>query len=108
MSTDCTNELLAALVSATPDAKAAALRMFRGDGSGGEKSKRVALEPFVGLQDVADFLRVSRRSVWRWQVPCHRFGTRTRYRLSEVVAYLDGDLFKRRMAELKEERRDSA
>ena len=44
---------------------------------------------------------------WRWGVPGHELGGRRRFRLSEVVAYLESDAFKRRAVELKEERREA-
>ena len=100
---DATNDILAALVAATPERKAAALRALRGE-SGTEHGTgkgRMVVEPFVCLKEVSEFLGVSRRSIWRWQVPCHRLGTRTRFRLSEVAAYMVSAAYRKRLAELK-------
>ena len=104
---DSTNEVLVALLAATPDQKAAALKFLRGDADGGRGAGkgRVVVEGYVGLRDVSEFLGVSRRSVWRWQVPSHRLGTRTRFRLSEVAAYVESEAYRKRLDVLKAGRR---
>ena len=107
---DITSELLAAVVAANAERKTAALAVLRGEAdlaarvpcsTGGQRGH---VEPYVGLRDVAEFLKVSSRSVWRWRVPGHKLGSRTRFRLSEVAAYLESDEFRRRTAELRDQR----
>ena len=102
---DVTNELLAAVVAANAEGKAAALAVLRGEPAAGSGRGRREIEPYVGLKDVAGFLGVSARSVWRWRVPGHKLGSRTRFKLSEVGAYLESAAFKARTEELKEVRR---
>ena len=103
---DLTSDLLAAVVAATPERKLEVLQFLRGESTGknARAHGRNDIERYVSLKDAAAFLGVSRRSVWRWQVPSHRLGARTRFKLSEVVAYVESDTFKKRMAELKEQR----
>lgn len=98
---DLTNEVLACLVAAPEERKREALLALRGEAAGKRGGGRVEVEPYVGLADVAVFLGVCRRSVWRWRVPGHRFGTCTRFRLSEVAAYVESEAFRKRIGELK-------
>jgi hypothetical protein len=104
---DLTGELLAAVVRATDERKQSALRVLRGEpGTDGRGQRAEGKRPecYVGLQEVAEFLGVSARSVWRWRVPGHKLGSRTRFRLSEVAAYLETKEFRQTMEELKAER----
>ena len=104
---DVTSDLLAAVLAATPDRKAAALRVLRGDDSVGGGEKRNALpERFVTQRELVKMLGVSAISLWRWKVPGHELGGRRRFRMSEVEAYLAGDDFKRRAADLKDMRQE--
>lgn len=101
---DSTNDVLAALVAATPERKAAALRVLRGEFECAEKVPDT--ERYLTLREVGRRLGVSPCSLWRWQVPGHELGGRRRFRLSEVAAYLESADFKRRAEDLKLERRD--
>lgn len=103
MSIDCMNEVLAALVTASSDRKAAALRVLRGEDLG--LVRRVDAEPFLTLREVGRQLAVSPCSLWRWGVPGHELGGRRRFRMTEVQAYLASDAFKQRAAELREDDR---
>jgi predicted DNA-binding transcriptional regulator AlpA len=100
-------ELMQAILRAPEERRAAALRVLRGepgtDGRG-QRSEVRRPESYVGLQEVAEFLGVSARSVWRWQVPGHKLGSRTRFRLSEVEAYVETKEFHQKIEELKGER----
>ena len=104
MPNDCMNEVLAALVTATPERKAAALRVLRGDDSGA--ARRPDTEPYLTLREVGRQLAVSPCSLWRWGVPGHELGGRRRFRMSEVEVYLASDAFKRRAGELREADRE--
>lgn len=101
-----TEEIMHAAFTSSDDRKRDALLVLRGEATtqrnGGRRNLRSESEPFVELGAVAEFLGVSRRSVWRWNVPAHHFGTRTRFKLSEVEAYVGSEAFKKRMAVLKE------
>jgi len=103
---DTTNDILAALVAATPERKAAALRALRGEFEFAEKVPDT--EAYLTLRDVGRRLGISACSLWRYGVPGHELGGRRRFRMSEVEAYLASDEFKRRAQELKEERRELA
>ncbi len=50
---------------------------------------------------------ISPTTLWRYRVPKHDLGGRPRYKLSEVLAYLESDQFKRRAAALRAERKRS-
>ena len=67
---DVTSDLLAAVLAATPDRKAMALRVLRGEdgGVGGEK-KNALPERFVTQRELVKMLGVSAISLWRWKVP---------------------------------------
>jgi predicted DNA-binding transcriptional regulator AlpA len=101
---DTTNDILAALVAATPERKAAALRALRGEFEFAEKVPDT--EAYLTLRDVGRRLGISACSLWRYGVPGHELGGRRRFRMSEVEAYLASDGFKRRAQELKEDRRE--
>ena len=103
---DTTNDILAALVAATPERKAAALRALRGEFEFAEKVPDT--EAYLTLREVGRRLGISACSLWRYGVPGHEFGGRRRFRMSEVEAYLASDAFKRRVQELKGERLEKA
>lgn len=107
-----TEELMQVVLAAPEDRKREALMVLRGEVAGkrgaGRGGGRFDFEPFVGLGEAAEFLGVSRRSVLRWRVPGHAFGSRTRYRLSEVSAYVGGEAFRKRMEGLRDARRGAA
>lgn len=111
MPTDCTNELLAALVTATPERKAAALRALRGEFEFAEKDpetlRRCAgqAEAYLTLREVGRRLGISACSLWRYGVPGHELGGRRRFRMSEVEAYLASEEFKQKAQDLKDDRR---
>ena len=101
-------ELMQAALGAPEARRAEALRVLRGQaGLADPADGRVVTEPFITLKEVARLVGCSSCSLWRWGVPGHELGGRRRFRLSEVVAYLESDDFKRRAAELKEERREA-
>ena len=104
---DVTSDLLAAVLAATPDRKAMALRVLRGEdgGVGGEK-KNALPERFVTQRELVKMLGVSAISLWRWKVPGHELGGRRRFRVSEVMAYLESPEFKALAEELKVMRRE--
>ena len=102
---DRTSDFLAALLAAPEERVAEALRVLRGDAGQNAEADR-GLEPYLTLREVGRRLGVSPCSLWRWQVPGHELGGRRRFRLSEVAAYLESADFKRRVDDLKLERRD--
>ena len=104
---DVTSDLLAAVLAATPDRKAAALRVLRGeDGAGGGEKRNALPERFVTQRELVKMLGVSAISLWRWKVPGHELGGRRRFRVSEVLAYLETPEFKARAEELKVKRKE--
>ena len=104
---DITSDVLAAMLAATPDRKAAALRTLRGeDGGGGEgAAKRPAPEPFVSQRELSRNVGISVPTLWRYRVPKHELGGRPRFRVGEVLAYLESPAFKALAEELKAARR---
>ena len=103
---DVTSDLLAAVLAATPDRKSAALRALRGEGEDGGPAKRGLSERFVTQRELVKMLGVSAISLWRWKVPGHELGGRRRFRVSEVLAYLESPEFKAVAEELKAGRRE--
>lgn len=98
---------MAAVLAATPDRKAMALRVLRGeDGGGGGEKKNALPERFVTQRELVKMLGVSAISLWRWKVPGHELGGRRRFRVSEVMAYLESPEFKALAEELKVMRRE--
>ncbi len=103
---ELTNDLLAAVLAATPDRKAAALRTLRGEDGGGEgAAKRTAPEPFVSQRELSRNVGISVPTLWRYRVPKHELGGRPRFRVGEVLAYLESPEFKALAEELKATRR---
>ena len=95
-------------MAATADRKAAALRVLRGEDGLGSGEKRNALpERFVTQRELVKMLGVSAISLWRWKVPGHELGGRRRFRVSEVLAYLESPVFKAIAEELKARRRET-
>ena len=97
-----TNEVLQALLNADDDRKRAALRILRGDAP---EPPAPRPEPLLTLKDLSRALNLHPATVWRWRVPCRRLGSRPRYRLSEVEAYIGSPEFQERIRECKAERR---
>jgi hypothetical protein len=98
-------ELMQAALVAPEDRRNEALRVLRGD-AGRETEVNPGPEPYLTLREIGRRLGVSPCSLWRWQVPGHELGGRRRFRLSEVVEYLESDPFRRRAEALKRERRE--
>ena len=104
---DVTNDLLAAVLAATPDRKAAALRVLRGEcGAGDGEKKGAPPERFVTQRELVKMIGVSAISLWRWKVPGHELGGRRRFRASEVLAYLESPEFREVAEGLKSARRE--
>ena len=102
-------ELIHAAVAAPLERQVEALRVLRGEPHSPEPAPVPAAsepEPYLTLKEVAKRLGLNPCSLWRWRVPSHNLGGRPKYRLSEIVAYLDSDSMKRRLAALRAERRD--
>ncbi len=76
--------LLTAALAAPEEKREHALRVLRAEDAGGTFP-----EPFLTLRETARRIGVSACSLWRWKVPGHEIGGRRRFRLSEVVAYLE-------------------
>lgn len=96
-------ELMQAALVAPDERKVAALRVLKGETS--PTPAAPAVEPYLRFKEVAKALSISVCSMWRWQVPGHELGGRRRFRMSEVLAYLESDEFKVRAETLKAERR---
>ena len=102
---ELTNDLLAAVLAATPDRKSAALRALRGEGECGGPVKRELPEPFVTQRELSRHVGLSVPTLWRYRVPKHELGGRPRFRVGEVLAYLESQEFKALAEELKASRR---
>ena len=58
-------------------------------------------EPYLNLKELGKILNIHPTTLWKWQVPGHRLGGCSRYRLSEVRRYLESTNFETRAGELK-------
>jgi hypothetical protein len=105
-----TEEIIQAALVAPDARKSNALRVLRGETPpvDAETLRRCSgqAEQFLSLSECARRLGLSACSLWRWKVPGHELGGQRRFRMSEVEAYLASDGFKKRVADLKEDRRD--
>jgi len=96
-------ELIQEALGARDELRKSALRVLQGGTS--STPPEPAGEPYLKMKDLASRLGLSVCTLWRYDVPGHELGGRRRFRMSEVVAYLESDAFKARAAELKEARR---
>jgi len=102
MPADITQDLLQAILNATDDQKQAALQVLRGiHNEGGQNG----VEPFRSLKEVAQILNVHYTTLWKWRVPGHGWAGRPKYRMSEVLAYLESREFRQRASDLQALRR---
>lgn len=48
----------------------------------------ISIEPWYSLEEIADHLKVSKETVYRWlekgKIPAHRVGKQWRFKVSEV------------------------
>ena len=100
--TNVTNDILQALITADDTAKTRALKALLGAERPPDPPVR---EPYLTMRQVCRELAINPATLWRWRVPCHRFGARPRYRLCEVEAYLASPQFQAVAAELRAARR---
>ena len=101
--TELNNALLQALLTATDEQKHQALSVLRGETIDDQKTE--VQEPYLTQREVARQLNLSACSLWRWQIPGHKLAGRPRYRMSEVLAYLESPAFQERANELQRRRR---
>ena len=97
MSTELTNAILQALVTASEEQKAGALRVLRGE----NVVSRPEPEPYLTQVAVAQKLNVHPSTLWRWRVPKHALSGRPRFLISEIQAYLQSPEFRLRAEEIR-------
>ena len=102
MDAQLTNELLQAVLIAPDERKKEALRILRGESL---PASQVGPEPFLTLKDAATSLHFNPATLWKWGVPGHSLGGKRRFKLSEINAYLASAAFQKRIAVLREQRR---
>ena len=90
--TDVVRKLVEAVFAAPPTLQDKALRVLRGESI--EPVKEVKPEPFITLRACGAALGLSACSLWRWNVPGHELGGRRKFRISEVIAYIESDKFR--------------
>lgn len=95
------NEFLAAAMAAPSDRLAAALAVLKGDNRPEQAAKPVVHEKFVSLQRLQEVTGIGRITLWRYNVPGHRHAGRMRYRVSEVLAFLESPQFQTVVAALR-------
>jgi predicted DNA-binding transcriptional regulator AlpA len=105
---EMSGELLMALATADAGRQAAALRVLKGEAVIADQPMPAVIEPYLTLREAARRIGISAVSLWRWQVPGHDLGGRRRFRMSEIQAYLESDVFKAWAEELKAARKEVA
>lgn len=98
-----TDALLRAILSATEEQREQAARILRGETP---VTSPPQIEAFLTLREVSHRLNIHTSTLWRWNVPGHDLGGRRRFRISEILAYLESPQFKSYMATLLAERRE--
>jgi len=99
-------DLVAAAMSAPSERREAALQVLRGHALAVEPGSQAPVyEPLLTQRETARRLGVSVPTLWRWRVPFHALGGRRRYRIPDVIAYLQSETFQRRVAALRAEGR---
>jgi len=81
-------DLMQAALAASDEKREMALRVLR-DTPHSDTARTSWPEPYLTLRETARRLGVSACSLWRWKVPGHEIGGRRRYRLSEVMSFLE-------------------
>jgi hypothetical protein len=94
---DLTTDLLSAFVAATPDQKARALRLLRGESA----DRFPSPEPYLTLKELGTRLHLHPATLWRWGVPKLELAGRPRFKISDVTAYLESPEFKLRVSALR-------
>lgn len=105
MNAQVTNDLLQAILTATDQQKTAALRTLRGENAEPSVRSERTFEPYVTLVQLAAQLNFHPATLWRWGIPKHELAGRPRFKVSEVVAYLESPDFKTRARALRRSRR---
>jgi hypothetical protein len=77
-----------------------AIRVLRGE----LVTSPALVEPLLTAVQVAKQLNVSRVSLYRWKLPSHQLAGKPRFRMSEVLKYLDSEKFRSHAETLRRER----
>lgn len=102
MNGNISTELLQALVTASAEQQASALKILRGETA----DPLPDAEPYLTLKQVSAKLNFHPSTLWRWGVPKHSLGGRPRFLLSEVRAYVDSPEFQKKAKALKLNRQE--
>jgi hypothetical protein len=95
-------EFLAAAMAATPARLTEALAVLKGETRLSPVAQSLKVhEPFVTLETLSKLTGVGRITLWRYNVPGHKHAGRMRYRVSEVLAYLDSPEFQQTVKALR-------
>jgi predicted DNA-binding transcriptional regulator AlpA len=92
-------EFLAAAMAATPARLTEAMAVLKGENR--PAPQPAAYEPFVTLEALAKVTGIGRVTLWRYGVPGHIHAGRMRYRVAEVLAYLESPEFQKTVQTLK-------
>ena len=95
------SDFLAAAMAATPARLTEALAVLKGDNRPEQAAKPVVHEKFVTLDALATVTGIGRITLWRYNVPGHKHAGRMRYRVSEVLAFLESPQFQTVVAALR-------
>ena len=104
--TDYAREIIAAMLTASPERQVAALQLLSEGVVIPAQPKRQ--EKYETLKEIGKQLGYHPCTLWRFGVPGHSLGGRRRFLVSEVCDYLKTPVFLARVAQLKAERREKA
>ena len=97
------NRLIPAYLAADAERRQRAMLVLTGgDQVQALAADRACPERLLNQTEVAKVLGVHPTTVRRWCLPCHRLGRVPRYRTAEVMEYIGGQTFRRRLRELKQ------
>ncbi len=95
-------DLMAAAVAAPPELQIMATKMLRGTRNIEDR----AIEPWLTRVELGRETNLHPATLWRWKVPGVDLGGRLRFKRSVVEAYLKSPEFKKRMNDLRLDRKD--
>lgn len=94
-------EFLAAAMAAPEERLTEALSVLKGAPRPKAVERVLVREKFMSLAQVARETGINRMTLWRYRVPGHNHHSCVRYRVSEVLAYLETPEFQRTIKALK-------
>lgn len=96
-------DLVALALEAPEERIEQAIRVLRGE----VPTTPSIVEPLLTAVQVSKQLNISRVTIYRWKLPSHQLGGKPRFRMSEVLKYLDSEEFRSHAENLRRERTET-